>query len=427
MPTMTASEASVDMVSLYARRGGVDLGAARALLDAAPIAPSERRSIPQLFRGVCEFRLLFFLLQIIFNYIFLCATVSKCFVGSLTGVKFLLTGIAARDMPTHYERRMEELITAHGGTLISDGQFDKLGGDALLHSESRRSSSTSVSNAARGAIDHDVAPDVVLLSPKPQRTAKYLVALARHVPCCHYLWLAHSIARSAASRIGAFLLPAAILDDDVLPSPLLRVASPYASARALDDVRVEVNGVDAFRKNWLRVLDAAGARCDPSGMRLVMGRPLDVAVVCDAPSEHILSAAAAQRVPVVGVDWIVASIALCRRADAAEARFRYDWRVTRVLGNYDRPRGVGGSALVPPPTDNSDFDSEPSSRRSSSTTTHAAPTMGSTTLIASATLSTTTTATAARQHATLGATCDEDASTTTVWTGRRSSLIGTAL
>jgi hypothetical protein len=130
-----------------------------------------------------------------------------------------------------------------------------------------------------------------------------------------------------------YLLPAATLRDGTsVPSVLGTLQhDAFSSRRALLDVRVELDGADAaFKRCWTLVLRAAGARV--SDRRLVSGERLHAVVVQDAPTALLESEnqrRAEARVPVLGTNWIVGSLARGEALPCDEAL--YGWQQQLAL------------------------------------------------------------------------------------------------
>jgi hypothetical protein len=166
---------------------------------------------------------------------------------------FLLTG--SSEMSSVQREEIIKLVSLHGGSWITDEQFNRRGADCL-HQHMNVLTSNDDND------DEDCIPCLMLLASCAVRTSKFLVALATHVPCLHYNWLLRSVEQQRLVAFREYLLPAAVVGRTVFPSPLtapLRL-QPFAVRRALAGVRVEIEGDNVFRRNWECVLRAAGAR-----------------------------------------------------------------------------------------------------------------------------------------------------------------------
>jgi hypothetical protein len=99
---------------------------------------------------------------------------------------FIVTGV--KSDPNCSAEALKEIIISHGGVIVND-----------------------ILNRPPLKVSRSKLPRAVLVSDEPQRTYKYIVALATRVPCVHYKWVLECDEQNEVVDLGPHLLPAGYL------------------------------------------------------------------------------------------------------------------------------------------------------------------------------------------------------------------------
>ena len=191
----------------------------------------------------------------------------------------------------------------------------------------------------------------ILISEKPQRTLKYINALASGVPCVHYRWLLACLHQGKLIPLEEFLLPAGYNEDSALvpipswfvqedqedvpyyerypfliadeddeddttmdapkeqqPKLATRKATKRSKRAAPDNYRVEVIGTHAFQQQWKSILKQVGAKIVE---RLDAARDygtLDFVLSDAEPTDLHIKLSQARGLPLCTIDWALQSI-----------------------------------------------------------------------------------------------------------------------
>eukprot|EP01129_Flabellula_baltica_P014305 TRINITY_DN6816_c0_g1_i1.p1 TRINITY_DN6816_c0_g1~~TRINITY_DN6816_c0_g1_i1.p1 ORF type:complete len:197 (-),score=29.97 TRINITY_DN6816_c0_g1_i1:265-855(-) len=160
----------------------------------------------------------------------------------------MISGIGGTKKTNRLLEELVSFIKQMGGSVVQGGPFPVKGGKM---------------------IGNIFIPPVIMLSPCPLRTVKYLTALGLAVPCLHYNWIFHVYENSALYDLHYYQLPSGItLNKKTISqrtSVFLRYPSPIESktfydARKCRSYRIEISGDKGFKTAWKEILRSGGAR-----------------------------------------------------------------------------------------------------------------------------------------------------------------------
>jgi hypothetical protein len=268
--------------------------------------------------------------------------------------------------------------TAEGGEFIKTN-IRFLGGKIVNSRTFTRSSASVAKRALKKRVDNGEDPEraeleegmarCILISDKPQRTLKYISALASGVPCVHYRWFLASYQQGRVLPLQDFLLPAGYNEDAGLvlspewmcledqsqvpyhelypfiisydsddedeggkekdsprPSSAMEVETrpakssvkgkgkakvqtiPKPKSDAGQQYRVELVGRSEFKRQWSAMLSKLGAKIVE---RLDAARDygrLDYVLSDSEPPPLIILLAKARNLPICTIDWAIQTI-----------------------------------------------------------------------------------------------------------------------
>eukprot|EP01122_Echinamoeba_exundans_P003342 TRINITY_DN13459_c0_g1_i1.p1 TRINITY_DN13459_c0_g1~~TRINITY_DN13459_c0_g1_i1.p1 ORF type:complete len:731 (+),score=182.04 TRINITY_DN13459_c0_g1_i1:232-2424(+) len=173
------------------------------------------------------------------------------------------------------------------------------------------------------AAEQRPVPSCVLISDVPQRTYKWIMALATCVPMLHYRWVQDCVSEGRIvdplTDKKKYLLPAGMnYDGKMVPFPEwfleenpemeLWETGVFWDREEKDQYRIDVVGVKEFRDQWRKVVIAAGAKA-PDPDRLAEPRARTDFVLSDSqPSQLNATNAEKKKLPLCGHEWVIQSL-----------------------------------------------------------------------------------------------------------------------
>lgn len=172
-------------------------------------------------------------------------------------------------------------------------------------------------------------PNTILISEKPQRTLKYISALANAVPCVHYRWFLACLHLGKLQPLNEYLLPAGFNEDAAMVPCPDWITSPDLSAveetvlypfivpvedaqgkkkrRKVEQCRIEVIGHPEFQEQWKSTLKQAGARIVQRLHEFNTGQ-IDYILSDHDPSPFHQHLAKKRGLPLCTIDWALQTI-----------------------------------------------------------------------------------------------------------------------
>lgn len=151
----------------------------------------------------------------------------------------------------------------------------------------------------------------ILISNAPQRTIKYLSALASCVPCVNYKWVEDCAKENKLLKLRKYLLPAGNdLDDNIIKIPKWYIYEyfedvPEELLEPFEDKRIEIVGSVKFKEQWKPILKSCGARTVD---RLGKSNNIDYILAETYPADYVVELAKQIGCPICNKEWAIQTI-----------------------------------------------------------------------------------------------------------------------